>query len=1305
MDNTKYYMHEKYLCRAVLHITSPDSLSRRETFSKILKLIQNGNIPNGDGSRWHSPINPIPDIMNEAKPNEISLWYRIYGSKESFPTSNLSTSNATQKSPRWIIKGEHHVDFKYQIGLIKSCKDRSNLISWCQGLNTEGSNKFEKNDLPDIAKEFFPTTNDLKIVAKEIKECLIYSNIYQPRTSPRRKKNTELSSSTAQQQDTLSTQVTSSSSSPPQSPMVSTRNKEKNLPHESRSRVLPDALKLKSLKCDDGSERKLRELACIEFTVTKLIEHNKNQENSSSPSPSAVMQPPPQDKLPTTISFNKVSQLSLLLLDRARRNVAKAREDFLNHYFSHGLFKPQKDQYLLDWMDHGKNYSKGDRLPTVNTEVHQSSHQLSFTDYGMAIIRHIIFVHKIPITRFPSLMNAFAVLFLGRVLHLNEFPSHQTLPRRLLRLDAIDWYYFVDKFRNYIQNTNSYGFPRYWYLMVDDSKLFKVNRHAVHMSAIDDDGNPCYKLITTSAAVTKDSDGNSNLNYKMLIEKLPPEILSHYGGNVSDHASDALKEGRMTFEKVMNYIEEKYNSQREQHDSSLILSKVINGVDRKIIQLGDPFHIDNLAVNAASIAAFGDTEKDNHRQIHHCQLLQSLHDLFSQDRIGMQEHMEIILGGQQQLKIKTMRERIQRWLVNQRNASWVLEALSIKLDDGSSALIQWARRIEKYTASSVVRQIARDVATMLIKPEIITGLYFESALGSYFEITLQWHAMPGELSERSGFRMMELHLFWFEFIMPWWQSALTKPESHFKEMFNYINSHVKEDDDTRKLKIQQVKVGIQAGYNQIIKMTEMLFSPPNIFLVMIDPSHCGSFVRSLLSLVVLEGGVKIGMEMEELQKRLKDYSTFDSWPSSEKEWYTLLKNCGVDSIVHYFKMIGLSRQIVYGDFIKMSTCKDVNNSSQSSVHASKLSSFKELYPVIYAAFDAVFFLMPSNNRMSEQSFGGLRDSLRAGVSYAFTDAHRSYITNIEYHYREKRRMIVRKHRAAKTRHKQPGEHIQKRRKLHTHTETKHDRSKDLQQMIGKQLIEFGSRYSKESIDKIPKEVMKNIGVKKISQKGITYLENNLVSKKMEAEEKRLEKSRYQPLTEDQYIDKASRTPVDNDLKFESIPQDEIERRADLDTLCKIGFWKGVPVTKDKTLHKTVKMVFPYFWKDEMMNMTKKALCPELKSYLEKVCNIANGEEEYDFSSTSTSSMICGDNYYGKLEYFIKYQRTTILSEKRENKKRFGKAMQAIFESNGTEIANRQRYKIDSDKQIDDNVEQDDTLNTNIDEDEENQVEL
>ena len=46
-------------------------------------------------------------------------------------------------------------------------------------------------------------------------------------------------------------------------------------------------------------------------------------------------------------------------------------------------------------------------------------------------------------------------------------------------------------------------------------------------------------------------------------------------------------------------------------------------------------------------------------------------------------------------------------------------------------------------------------------------------------------------------------------------------------------------------------------------------------------------------------------------------------------------------------------------------------------------------------------------------------------------------------------------------------------------------------------------------------------------------------------------------------------------------------------------------------------------------------------------------------------------------------------------------MQAIFESNGTEIANCKRYKIDSDEQIDDNGEEDDTLNISIDEYEDN----
>ena len=67
----------------------------------------------------------------------------------------------------------------------------------------------------------------------------------------------------------------------------------------------------------------------------------------------------------------------------------------------------------------------------------------------------------------------------------------------------------------------------------------------------------------------------------------------------------------------------------------------------------------------------------------------------------------------------------------------------------------------------------------------------------------------------------------------------------------------------------------------------------------------------------------IGIETEELQKGLKDHSAFDSWSTPEKEWYTSLKTRGVDTVVHYFKMIGLSRHIVYNDFLKIIRWNDI----------------------------------------------------------------------------------------------------------------------------------------------------------------------------------------------------------------------------------------------------------------------------------------------------------------------------------------------------------------------------------------------
>ena len=128
----------------------------------------------------------------------------------------------------------------------------------------------------------------------------------------------------------------------------------------------------------------------------------------------------------------------------------------------------------------------------------------------------------------------------------------------------------------------------------------QVDRYTVLMSAIKH-GTSCFKLLTASSVRSKYFDGNSDLNFYTMCDKIPINISSHYGGNVSDNTNDALKEQESTFGTVMNEMKQKLSN-----------SNVIFGVDRNVIYFGVPFHIDNLAVTHASIAAFGETEKENH---------------------------------------------------------------------------------------------------------------------------------------------------------------------------------------------------------------------------------------------------------------------------------------------------------------------------------------------------------------------------------------------------------------------------------------------------------------------------------------------------------------------------------------------------------------------------------------------------------------------------------------------------------------------------------------------------------------------
>ena len=117
-----------------------------------------------------------------------------------------------------------------------------------------------------------------------------------------------------------------------------------------------------------------------------------------------------------------------------------------------------------------------------------------------------------------------------------------------------------------------------------------------------------------------------------------------------------------------------------------------------------------------------------------------------------------------------------------------------------------------------------------------------------FEVTKRWHSQPGSLVDRPGFRAMELHTLWFEFVCPWWESSLNNPEEvNFKETFSYISTI--ENEEVRNMKKKQVKNGIKAGYNQMVKLSEILLSVPVLFCALTDPKRGPALARALVFIV------------------------------------------------------------------------------------------------------------------------------------------------------------------------------------------------------------------------------------------------------------------------------------------------------------------------------------------------------------------------------------------------------------------------------------------------------------------------
>ena len=116
------------------------------------------------------------------------------------------------------------------------------------------------------------------------------------------------------------------------------------------------------------------------------------------------------------------------------------------------------------------------------------------------------------------------------------------------------------------------------------------------------------------------------------------------------------KEIRCTFENIMSTAKSDDNFDNRSINDMLYE----NGVEHRVLGFGDPFHIANLCVKWASVYAFGNTEKADHTQVHHRQLLQSLHSLHTDDIPFSQAKMDgVMTGSSSTIKILTKRERVQ----------------------------------------------------------------------------------------------------------------------------------------------------------------------------------------------------------------------------------------------------------------------------------------------------------------------------------------------------------------------------------------------------------------------------------------------------------------------------------------------------------------------------------------------------------------------------------------------------------------------------------------------------------------------
>lgn len=584
------------------------------------------------------------------------------------------------------------------------------------------------------------------------------------------------------------------------------------------------------------------------------------------------------------------------------------------------------------------------------------------------------------------------------------------------------------------------------------------------------------------------------------------------------------------------------------------------------------------------------------------------------------------------MDIKTWRERVQRWFVNQRNAKYVLWMLNHRTSDGDCALVQWALSYAN-EKSGFQQTVGHEIALWLQMPEMKLGLLFESEVGAYFEEVMAWHNRTGPINKRSGFRMLELFDLYFGFELPWWNRAVNNHAAALPDTMKYLAENF--DGDKQQFRREQIERGLTKGREKLIEMSERyLLRAPIILIIMTNAQEGPSFTRALLSLLyehMIDEGDMVGTILFD-DFESPDWGTFkyddESRPDDEAMWYNVLL-CHKDDVIHWWKQIGLTNECLTLDLQRLSNATRMPHQSDSE--EALLLVFKRQYPTLFECLHAVFGLMMSNSRLCEQIHSMMRQRLRKDIGMDQADAQMGYLTKDSYELREQRR----KHPSSET-----GEPPAKKRKK------ARDHNKTMSQvlMIGHQLDEKLTSWLVEAKALLAEPDNGIPSITDIMVKGRRVQDKNNLKKQMDAEKKKASRLRRTKLTANDLRNEAQSLELTNDNMLK-MGKERLEARARMTQLATVKFWKSIPDKTPQQLLDLARKSMPFFdsivnnpWKNPPKKPPKKKLPKTMsKSNAEKLIS------QYISITKSASSHIIA-LLYGEGETQVKKSERLVSKE-------------------------------------------------------------